>query len=103
MALTVDWDDQSDDAAKDPVLDLADVCYQGSIVHYAVEDFARGHFVCVIVGGVGGLVVGLESGLSLDATHLVICESQCSFVPQLWEVVSAKIEAKDRSRLWVTE
>jgi hypothetical protein len=62
VALTVDWDDQSDNTTEDPVLDLADVCDQSGVVHYTVEDFARGHFGYVIVGGVVGLVVRLRVG-----------------------------------------
>ena len=51
--------------------------------------------LCVIViRGVVGCCE-FECGLSLDATHLVICESQCSFALHLWASVSAKLDAKD--------
>lgn len=60
VPLTVDWNDQGDDTTEDPVLDLANVCDQCSVIHYAVEDFARGHSECVIDGGVVGLVVRLK-------------------------------------------
>jgi hypothetical protein len=47
----------------------------------------------IVVRGVVGCC-RFECGLSLDATHLAICESQCSFALHLWTSVSAKLDAK---------